>query len=62
MLPSIEYSWNYILQDCDGNSATDWIEVVAEVILGEHGVGWVAAVWVIPHHVLLVCRGIDNSA
>lgn len=61
VFPCEENTWNSVLQNSGRNSSSNWVEVVGEMVLGEHGVCWIAACWIIPNNELLVRRALDDG-
>jgi len=52
----------HVLQDGSCNSSCNTVELVGEMIFGEHGVCWVGALWVIPRLELRVGAVVLSTA
>ena len=61
VLPCEENTWNSVLQNSGRNSTSNWVEVVGEMVLGEHGVCWIAARRIVPDNKLLVRRALHDG-
>lgn len=56
------YSRSGILQDRSSDSSAYGVEVVGEMVLGQHGVSWVTGVGVVPWDELLVSTRLHHGA
>ena len=56
------YLRSSILQNRCGDSSAYWVEVVGEMILGQHGVSWVTGVRVVPWDELLVSTRLHHCS
>lgn len=62
VIPSIHNARGDVLQNSCSDLTSRLVQNVAEVILGQHGVGRVGAPGVIPNEVLLLSTGINDGA
>src|SRR5689334_7822703 len=60
MLPCVQNAGGDELENLRCDIAGRFIEDVAEMVLAQHGMSWVAAVWVGPNFKLVSARGIDD--